>query len=258
MNDDCGVRTRGQMLFVLVAQAKSGHTTIGQFDIRTIYRSCSIKIVRSPSTGTFNRPLNCLRIGTRIRKCPIPWWPGLEQRRQQAALLFRKGQTVLASVARQLKVSRQSVSRWYQQWEKGGARALQGAGRAGRKSRLSPQQLKQRETALLRGPAAQGWSAELWTLSRVSIMMERITGEKYHPGHVWKILGSRNGSAQKPERQAKERSQEKVDYWKNVRWPEVKKTLLAHKPGFSFTTNPDSANNRPFERPGHRAAKHRS
>src|SRR3954447_17008476 len=44
----------------------------------------------------------------------------IEQRRQQAALLFRKGQTVLASVARQLKVSRQSVSRWYQQWEKGG------------------------------------------------------------------------------------------------------------------------------------------
>jgi transposase len=147
----------------------------------------------------------------------------LEQRRQQAALLFRKGQTVLASVARQLKVSRQSVSRWYQQWEKGGARALQGAGRAGRKSRLSPRQLKQLETALLRGPAAHGWSAELWTLSRVSIMMERITGEKYHPGHVWKILGSMNWSAQKPERQAKERSQEKVDYWKNVRWPEVKK-----------------------------------
>jgi transposase len=165
---------------------------------------------------------------------------------------------VLASVARQLKVSRQSVSRWYQHWEKGGAGALQGAGRAGRKPRLSPRQLKQLETALLRGPVAHGWSAELWTLSRVSILVERITGEKYHPGHVWKILGSMNWSAQKPERQAKERSQEKVDYWKNVRWPEVKKTLLANKPGSSFTTNPDSANNRRFERPGHRAAKHRS
>jgi transposase len=133
----------------------------------------------------------------------------LEQRRQQAALLFRKGQTMLVSVARPLKVSRQSVSRWYQPWEKGGARALQSAGRAGRKSRLSPRQLKQLETALLRGPAAQGWSAELGTLSRVSLMRERITGEKYHPGHVWKILGSRNGSAQKPERQAKERSRKR-------------------------------------------------
>ena len=183
---------------------------------------------------------------------------GLEQRRQQAALLFGKGQTVLASVARQLKVSRQSVSRWYRQWKTGGARALQGAGRAGRKPRLRPRQLKQLETALLRGPMAHGWGAELWTLSRVRILVERITGEKYHPGHVWKILGSMNWSAQKPERQAKERSQHKVDYGQTVRWSEVKNMLLADKPGSSFRTNPDLAHNRRFEPPGARVAKHRS
>ena len=165
---------------------------------------------------------------------------------------------MLASVAGQLKVSRQSVCRWYQQGRKAGARALQGAGRAGRKPRLRPPQLQQLEAALLRGPAAHGWRTELWTLSRVSMLVERLTGEKYHPGPVWKILGSINGSAQNPERQAKQRNQEKVDYWKGVRWPEVKKTLLAHKPGSSFTTNPDSVNNHPFERPGRRAAKHRS
>jgi hypothetical protein len=32
-----------------------------------------------------------------------------------------------------------------------------------------------------------------------------------------------NWSAQKPERQAKERSQERVDSWQNVRWPQVKR-----------------------------------
>src|SRR3954453_8956242 len=66
--------------FVRSLASKSGHTTIGQFDIRTIYRSCSIKIVRSPSTGTFNAHLNCLRIGTQIRKCPIPLWADLDSR----------------------------------------------------------------------------------------------------------------------------------------------------------------------------------
>ena len=111
--------------------------------------------------------------------------------------------------------------------------ALKGAGRAGRKPRLTTRQLKQLETALLRGATAHGFSAELWTLSRVTVVIQRITGEKYHPGHVWKILGSIHWSVQKPQRQAKERSQEKVDYWKNVRWPEVKKTLLANKPGGS-------------------------
>ena len=148
---------------------------------------------------------------------------GREPRRQRAALLWGRGPTVLASVAGQLKVSRQSVCRWYQQGRKGGARALQGAGRAGRKPRLRPRQLQQLEAALLHGPAAHGWRTELWTLSRVSMLVERLTGEKYHPGPVWKIWGSINGSAQNPERQAKQRNQEKVDYWKGVRWPEVKK-----------------------------------
>ncbi|MCZ2146181.1 MAG: winged helix-turn-helix domain-containing protein [Bryobacterales bacterium] len=182
----------------------------------------------------------------------------LEKRRKQASRLFAKGQTVLASVARQLNVSRQSVSRWYQLWKKGGAGALKGAGRAGRKPRLSSRQLQQLETALLRGAAAHGFSAEHWTLTRVAVVIERITGQKYHPGHVWKILGSIQWSPQKPERQAKERSQEKVNYWKNVRWPEVKKTLLANKPGSSSTMKPDSRSSRRSAPVGRRAAKHRS
>jgi hypothetical protein len=106
---------------------------------------------------------------------------------------------VLASVARPLKVSRQSVSRWYQPWEKGGARALQSAGRAGRKSRLSPRPLKQLETALLRGPAAQGWSAELSIAARGgrSFCRPRVTGYKlngFPAMHPISILPSRCGT----------------------------------------------------------------
>ena len=182
----------------------------------------------------------------------------LEQRRKQASRLFAKGETLLASVARQLKVSRQSVWRWYQQWRKGGTGAVKGAGRAGRKPRLNTRQLLQLETALLRGATAHGFHGDLWTLSRVTVVIERMTGVKYHPGHVWKILGSINWSVQKPERQAKERNQDQVDYWKNVRWPAVKKTLLANKPGSSSRTSPASPSNHRSERVGHRVARLRS
>ena len=85
----------------------------------------------------------------------------LEQRRKQAARLFARGTEALASIARQLKVSRQSVSRWHHEWKQRGARALNAAGRAGRKPRLSAGQLRRVEAALEKGAAFHGFSANL-------------------------------------------------------------------------------------------------
>src|SRR4051812_29180957 len=62
---------------IVQAHSKSVHTAIGQFCICTVYRSCSIIVVRSPSTGTFNAHLNCFISSTCILKCPIPLWADL-------------------------------------------------------------------------------------------------------------------------------------------------------------------------------------
>lgn len=182
----------------------------------------------------------------------------LTKRRQQAAKLFAKGETVFASVARQLKVSRQSVFRWYQQWRRGGSAALRGAGRAGRKPRLSSRQLGVVEVALRKGAKHHGFTADLWSLPRVARVIERVTGVKYHPGHVWRVLGALDWTPQKPERQAKERDDDKVRYWKTVRWPEVKKTLQATTPGSSSKTSRASASSPRSEPPGRRADRRRS
>jgi hypothetical protein len=114
------------------------------------------------------------------------------------------------------------------------------------------------EAALLKGARHHGFNAEMWTLPRVATVVERVTGVKYHPGHVWKILGLMNWTVQKPERQAKERDDAKVQYWKDVRWPDIKKTLSANKPGSSSKTNPASPNSPPSAPVGRRAAKRRS
>ena len=74
----------------------------------------------------------------------------------------------LASVARTLQVSRQSVSRWYRQWKQGGVKALRAAGRAGRKPKLQRPQLQQVDRALRQGARAQGFGTDLWTLPRVA------------------------------------------------------------------------------------------
>jgi transposase len=182
---------------------------------------------------------------------------GLEHRRKQAARLFAKGERQ-ASVARQLKASRQSVSRWHRQWKSEGMAGLRAAGRAGRKPRLSAGQLGQVDTALRQGARQHGFSADLWTLPRIATVIDRITGEKFHPGHVWKLLGSLDWSVQKPARQARERSEEKVQYWVGVRWPAVKKTLGGSMPGSTSRTNRASPNSPRSAPPGRRGVKRRS
>jgi len=182
----------------------------------------------------------------------------LERRRKQAARLFGKGDLSQAAISRQLKVSRMSVSRWYRQWKKSGSQGLKAAPRAGRKPLLNARQLRRVQAALRKGARAHSFSADLWTLPRVATVIKRITGVRYHPGHVWRILGAMNWTVQKPEQQAKERNPDKVDYWQTVRWPELKKTLLVSAPGSSFKTKPASPSSPRSAGPGLRVGKHRS
>jgi Winged helix-turn helix len=75
---------------------------------------------------------------------------------------------------------------------------------------------------LRQGALANGFRRELWSLPRVAPVLERISGVRYHPGHVWKLLGARRWSAQKPQKQAQERRADQVAYGKTVRWPALK------------------------------------
>lgn len=144
---------------------------------------------------------------------------GLELRRLQAAQRFTAGDSQ-AAVARRLHVTRQSVSRWYGQWKAGGGDALRAAGRAGRKPRLSAQQL---DAALRQGPCAHGFSTELWTLPRIAQVILQQTGVHYHPGHVWKLLQALHWTLERPARRAKERDEAAIRQWVRTRWPAIKK-----------------------------------
>ena len=176
------------------------------------------------------------------RICPRRDFQGLEQRRKQAGRLFAAGKMILAEIARELKASRQSVSRWYADWRRGGSSALRGAGRAGRKPKVDRGQLKKVDRALRQGAKAHGFPTDLWTLRRVGAVMERVTGVRYHPGHVWKVLGAMEWTLQRPGKQARERDKEKVELWVKQRWPAVKKTLVTGKPGSSSRTRVASHN----------------
>jgi transposase len=165
----------------------------------------------------------------------------LEERRKKAARLFARGRSQ-ADVARELEVSRQSVSRWYAEWSANGTSALSKAGRAGRLPKLSPAQLRRVATELEKGLRSHGYPTDLWTLRRVGEVIEKTTGVSYHPGHVWKVLREQLGwSRQRPARRAVERDDEAIARWVKQQWPRVKKTPDAAMPGSASKTSRGSA-----------------
>ena len=165
----------------------------------------------------------------------------LQARRLGAAELFAAG-VRQAEVARRLEVSPQAAWFWPARWSEGGAEALHSRGPRGPAPRLSDAQLATVEQALLEGAGANGFTGELWTLDRVALVIERLTGVRHHPAWVWALLHHRLGwSVQRPKRRAAERDQAAIDRWVKERWPVIKQTPNGAEPVWSSSTRPRSA-----------------
>jgi transposase len=131
-------------------------------------------------------------------------------------------------VVRRLGIARQVGYRWHEAWQAGGEAALASKGPVGPKSKLTVAHTETLVDALLEGPAAHGYKTQLWTLPRVAALIEHLTGVRYHPGHVWRVMGSLGFSCQRPERRAIERDEKAIRQWKRVQWPELKKKRAAN------------------------------
>jgi transposase len=146
----------------------------------------------------------------------------LEQRRMKAAQLLDRGLTE-AEVARQVGVSRQSVSRWARTLVRTGRQGLRRTARAGRPPKLSEAKLRSVEHCLKQGPEHFGYTTGLWTLGRVAKLIEQQCGVRYDRSQVWRILRKLNWSCQRPSGRAIERDEPRIAHWKKVEWPRIKK-----------------------------------
>jgi transposase len=148
----------------------------------------------------------------------------LQARRLRAAELFAVG-VRQAEVARQLGVSAQAVSVWHARWKGVGADALRSRGPSGPAPRLSDGRLATVEQAVLEGAAARVRRGAV-DPGRIAIVIQRLTGVRHHPAHVWALLHHRLGwSVQRPVRRAAERDQAAIDRWVAERWPRIKQPL---------------------------------
>jgi transposase len=129
----------------------------------------------------------------------------------------------VSGVARQLGCSHSSVILWRDKVRQRGEKALKAKPASGRPPKLTARQLARIPRLLLRGALAWGYGTDLWTTSRVAVVVERELGVRYHRGHVGRLLTALGWSCQKPERRALERDEEAIAHWKRSRWVAIKK-----------------------------------
>jgi len=155
----------------------------------------------------------------------------LKERRLEARRLMDEGVSQ-AEVARQLKISRQSVSRWAKMPKS----RLGKTSSQGRKSVLSPAQRTRLVAILLKGPQACGFTGQLWTVPRVRQVLVLKFGLAFSAVHVWRILGQLKFSPQRPQTRARERNEQAIVDWKTKQWPRIKKKLTERAARSSLST----------------------
>ncbi len=147
---------------------------------------------------------------------------GMEERRRKGMRLLAQG-VAQAEVARQCGVSRVSALRWEQQ-----RKATKGAAwkrrPLGRRPKLTAIHKRHLDQALEQGAQAHGFLNDLWTLPRVAALIERQSGVRLHPGHVWRLLGRLGWSLQRPSGRAVQRDEAAIARWKKHTWPALKKS----------------------------------
>src|SRR3954447_10999436 len=112
----------------------------------------------------------------------------MEERRLAAGRLLRAGTLSQAAIAREVGVSRTSVTRWKQRLAGGGVRALRQRRAPGPASHLTAAQWRRLGRVLDRGAVAAGFETEQWTLRRITAVVERAFGVRYHVRSLGRAL----------------------------------------------------------------------
>jgi transposase len=147
----------------------------------------------------------------------------MEERRLAAARLLRQGRFSQADIARQLGVSRASVSRWAATLAQQGRRGLATRIRTGREPRLDEKAWVRLGRLLDRGAMAAGFATERWTLRRIAALIEREFGVHYHPRYLERPLKAHGFSVQHPATRAKERDELVIAVWPKRDWVVLKR-----------------------------------
>lgn len=153
----------------------------------------------------------------------------MEERRLVGGRMVKAGKLTQAEIARQLGVSRATVSDWAKKVETAGIRGLHKRKAKGGISKLTKEQTQKLKRFLDRGALACGFPTDRWTLQRVSELIEREFGITYHLNYLNRLLDKLGFSPQKPLPRAVEQERELVQAWLERDFPRLKKVATARR-----------------------------
>nr|WP_262705053.1 winged helix-turn-helix domain-containing protein [Streptomyces sp. NEAU-383] len=161
-----------------------------------------------------------------------------ERIRMEASGMFADGLDS-AVIAKRLRVSVRSVQRWRCTWADGGPSALRSKGPASL-PKLSEALFVGLEQELAKGPVAQGWPDQTWTLERVKTLIGRRFHKTITLSGIAQMLRRHGRSHQVPARRALERDEQVVTGWVKETWPAVERGRRCSEPGWFSRTKPGS------------------
>ncbi len=153
----------------------------------------------------------------------------LEARRRSALNLLTRGLS-LNEAARTLGCAPSSVMRWRDAVRRHGPAGLAVRVSPGRPPKLRATERRRLVKILLKGALAQGYTTDLWTTSRIAVVIRKTFRVDYHPDHIGRLLHQLGWTHQKPETRALERDEAAIERWTRVEWPGVKKRQAAGRP----------------------------
>ena len=143
--------------------------------------------------------------------------------RIQGILMSLDGHTA-SEIADHLKVHRSTVPLWIDQWNRYGKEGLLEGHRSGRPTALSKEDRERLCDILDSGPAAYGLQTGIWTSPLVRRVIEEEFGQRYHVGHVRKLLRQLGYSVQRPTTQLVQADLKQQRKWVRYTYPNLKKT----------------------------------
>src|SRR3954462_6587929 len=180
-----------------------------------------------------------------------------EGRRLRAWALKEQGWSQQA-IAEALGVTAGAVSQWMRRAREGGVEALKRRGAPGPSPKLTDEQRAQVPMLLARGAEAFGFRGDVWTAKRVTTVIRREFGVRYHPNHVGNLLRAAGWSVQKPIERASQRNEAAIEAWRTERWPALKRGLTRRGGPSSGSTNRASTSSQARSGPTPHAGRRRS
>lgn len=151
----------------------------------------------------------------------------MEERRLAGGRLLKAGKLWQAEIARQVGVSRATVSDWAKKVTKAGIRGLRRQKAKGGASKLTKEQKQRLKRFLDHGALACGFSTDRWSLQRIGELIKQEFGVSYHPNYLNRLLEKLGFSPQKPLPRAVEQERELVKAWLARDMPRIKKVAAA-------------------------------